>query len=203
LDSIEKIRSIVKEAMGEMDHDYLHVLRVEALALTIAGSFPQARLTILRLGALLHDIGRKSSGSTHEDHATIGARMAEEILKGLEMDSETIDAVCGMIRTHRYRKGPAPVSLEEKILYDADKIDALGAYGIVRTIAYALKDSQPMHMDLTKAKKQGLHPANREYHEKLIHLPELLYLEPSKALALGRMQLMEDFFTGLARETIV
>lgn len=49
------------------------------------------------------------------------------------------------ILTHRFRKNSPPQSLEAKILFDADKLDATGAMGIARTLIYKGTVSEPIY----------------------------------------------------------
>jgi uncharacterized protein len=61
---------------------------------------------------------------------------------------ERIAAVQHCIRAHRFRDDrEPPQTLEAKILFDADKLDVLGAIGAARTIAYAVLDGQPVYAE--------------------------------------------------------
>jgi uncharacterized protein len=56
-----------------------------------------------------------------------------------------IEAVQHCIRAHRFRGDEAPQSLEAQILFDSDKLDVLGAFGIARTISYAIQAGEPIY----------------------------------------------------------
>ena len=114
-------------------HDFDHVLRVLALAERI-GSAEGADLEIVRAAALLHDVGRVQAEAEGIDHAAFAAAQAREILVGLP-DSK-VDAVIHAIAAHRFRGGPEPDTLEARVLFDADKLDAIGAVGVARAFAY-------------------------------------------------------------------
>ena len=70
-------------------------------------------------------------------HAALGAgEKAEKFLVKNGFEEDFAHRVAECVRTHRFRKGDAPQSIEAKILYDADKIDVCGATGIARTLLY-------------------------------------------------------------------
>ncbi len=71
-----------------------------------------------------------TSGFRHEIE---GAKEASKILKELGMTDKTIDAVCHCIESHRKRTGTEPKTIEAKCLFDADKLDCIGAIGIIRS----------------------------------------------------------------------
>ena len=110
-------------------------MRVYRNAMVIAADDPTVDIDILLTAVLLHDIARvkedqDNTGKT--DHAIVGAEMAEIILKKLNYPPEDIEKIKHCIQTHRYRTSSPPASKEAKILFDADKLDLLGALGIAR-----------------------------------------------------------------------
>ena len=115
-----------------------HTERVVQNALAI-GHELEARLDILAPAALLHDIGRSAESRSKGGicHAEIGAKLAGPLLRGLDFSEEDAEAVCHCIRSHRFRGGSRPESLEAQILFDADKLDSIGAVGIGRAFLFA------------------------------------------------------------------
>ena len=100
---------------------------------------------------------------------------AEIILKEEGWDEERIAAVQHCIRGHRYRGGKEnqPQTIEAKVIFDADKLDVLGAIGVARTIGYAVQDGQPIyaepsHQFLETGVKQEGEP-HSSYHEFLLN----------------------------------
>ena len=73
------------------------------------------------------------------------AKKAYSFLVSNGFDMEYAEKVKHCIRTHRYRKNNLPESLEAKILFDADKLDATGAMGIARTLIYKGTVSEPIY----------------------------------------------------------
>lgn len=169
-------------------HDWQHNLRVMAMCERI-GREEGADMPLLRLAALLHDIGRAEERQTGECHAEISARLAGEWLYAEGMDAARIALVQRAILAHRYRKESPPVSLEEKILFDADKLDSIGAIGVARAFAYSGVIGQPIH-----AEHPDQHTPLHEYEWKLSRIKDRLYTKTARRIAEERHRVMERFF---------
>lgn len=77
----------------------------------------------LRLAALLHDVAKPDTKKIDENgiahfygHANKGAKQAEQILRRLRFDNETIEFVCRLIFYHDYRYGLTGNKLNETSL---------------------------------------------------------------------------------------
>jgi len=133
-DKYLKLLEIVeKELSGDSSHTVDHIQRVWRTAMQIAAEEKDVDMEVLKPAVLLHDIAKikedlDKSGKT--DHALLGAEIAGEILKQMQYPTATIRKVQRCIQTHRFRSEREPVSIEAKILFDADKIDVLGAIGL-------------------------------------------------------------------------
>ena len=202
--SIEAARERYQGA--DSAHDFDHVLRVLNLAERIAAA-EGADLTIVRTAALLHDVGRSRARAEGLDHAEVGATMARAILAGGARAH--IEAVAEAIRTHRFRSDARPATLEARVLFDADKLDALGAVGVARAFAHGGAHGQrlwaPMHeVDVEQWAEAGDDPAEHtpvhEFVVKLSTLRELLYTTAGKELASERHAFMVSFFERLDAE---
>ncbi|MDQ6662034.1 MAG: HD domain-containing protein, partial [Chloroflexota bacterium] len=123
--------TMASEGGEDAAHDYDHLLRVMALADRIQAN-EGGNSAIIWAAVAFHDIGQERERSSGGDHALIGAEMAETLLTNTPFPQEFISAVQQAIRDHRMTGGKLPQSLEGRILYDADKIDCLGAIGISR-----------------------------------------------------------------------
>ena len=183
-----------------------HSERVLATALTI-GKQMEARLDILLPAALLHDIGRKEESASKGQicHAQRGAELARPILQELGMGKADIEAICHCIESHRYRRGQAPQSLEAQILFDADKIDSIGAVGIGRAFLFAGQIGARLHnpeTDCTATLPYSLEDtAYREFQVKMSKVREQMLTPVGKMLAEERHAFMLTFFDQLTRET--
>ena len=130
------------DRMDESDaaHGSKHVYRVLYLALDIAAHEPEADADVVIAACLLHDIARAEQAKDPSvDHARAGAEKARSLLLEEGFDAEFAQAVSDCVRTHRFRSDDPPVSLEAKILFDADKLDVSGAVGS-EGFLYVIKD---------------------------------------------------------------
>jgi len=126
-----EIESFVQEKHAYLGtHDYSHVMQVTEFAIEIANSVPEeVDPLIVICGALLHDIGRTVSD---EMHGLAGGSMAEELLESLPLDEEQVRRITKVIVRHTPTSHVPPETVEEKIVYDADGLDRLGAMGLLR-----------------------------------------------------------------------
>jgi uncharacterized protein len=186
----------------ETAHDFDHVLRVLALAERI-GRAEGADLEIVRAAALLHDVARADEEGGSTCHAQAGAQRAREILQG--HPPEKVEAVAQAIATHRFREKSIPQTLEAQVLYDADKLDAMGAIGVARAYAISGQARQrlwgPVPADY-RGEAQGTpeHTAVHEFVFKLSRLKGTLFTPTAKAIAAERHRYMAEFFDRLERE---
>ena len=173
---LEKLKNIVEEYTKSFEaHDLEHTLRVYETCSYI-GSKKGADMSILLPSALLHDIGR-----AYPRHAYIGSKLAEKILLENGYSRKKIEKICYAIESHSFTEKKIPNSLEAKILSDADKLDAMGAIGIYRTVIF-------------NALSHGnLETIIEHFHNKLLKLKDLLYTDIAQQLALSRHKFMKEF----------
>jgi putative nucleotidyltransferase with HDIG domain len=128
---LEEIELFVKEKHANLgSHDYSHVLQVTEFAIEIANNIEEkVDPVVVICGALLHDIGRTVS---NEMHGLVGGSMAEVLLESLPLSDEQVNRITKVIVRHTATSHVAPQSTEEKIVYDADGLDQLGAMGLLR-----------------------------------------------------------------------
>ncbi|MBS1249929.1 MAG: putative protein YedJ [Chloroflexi bacterium] len=186
-------------------HGFSHIRRVYALCERL-GQEEGANLKILRAAALLHDA--QSGPEVREAHHTASAKFARHILHAEGWPDEEISAVQHCIRAHRFRdqKEP-PQTIEAQVLYDADKLDAIGAVGVIRVFAYAILHEQEVYAPLsqqflsTGEREPGEpHTPRHEFIYKLQHIKDQLYTTSGKALAMQRHQFLVHFFEQLEAE---
>ena len=189
-------------------HDWDHTLRVKATALRL-GALEHADPEVLAAAAILHDIARPQEMADHgqSDHAELGAKMATEILARESIGDEAFRTrVADCIRTHRYRTrtGEPPASIEAKVLFDADKLDSLGAIGLARAFHFAGKTGARVHNTPKEALAGNSYgredSALREFLVKLQHLPDRLLTDAGRKIGAERLAFMRDFFDRLDRE---
>ena len=163
---------------------------------------------LLQTAALLHDIGLDQGRAGHEVSA---ANRAKEILKNLAQgySDQFIAAVAHAIEAHRFRSGPSPETLEAKVLFDADKLDSIGAIGIARAFAFSGWRGQKLWADVPPdytdpltghAADSTQHTAVHEYIVKLSKIKDRMQTPTGKHLAQQRHDFMVKFYEQLARE---
>jgi len=200
----EEARAFFRSARGS--HDWDHTERVYRLCLRI-GREEKADLGVLKLAALLHDIGREEEDRTNGRicHGRSGAALAKKLLERHGLGRDAIRAVVHCIRTHRFRKGAVPQTLEARILFDADKLDSIGAVGIGRAFLFAGEIGARLHdktIDVRKTKPYTREDtAYREFLVKLGRVKDRITTREGKRIAAERHRFMAAFFERLNKET--
>mgnify|MGYP006293348759 FL=1 len=199
----EEARRKFEGAKGS--HDWEHTERVLRLAETLART-EGADLEVVRLAAVLHDIGRAEEDnlSGGADHAERGAVLARELLARHGAPDALIAAVVHCIAAHRFRKGPDPETPEARVVFDADKLDAIGAVGVGRAFLFAGEVGAKLHNprpDIEDTPPYGPEDtAYREYCVKLRRVRDRMRTAAGRRLADGRHAFMASFFARLDRE---
>lgn len=202
-DCIEKY---MLECMTDSAHDREHVYRVLYAALDIASYEKPDDMDVLIAACLLHDIGRAAQNKNPEIcHAEHGAGMAYEFLIKSGFKPGFAGHVKECISTHRYRGDNPPASIEAKILFDADKLDAAGAIGIARTLLYQGNISTRLYsvdengrvLDGTGDREPSF---MREYSFKLKNVYDRFYTKRGYELAKQRQATAAAFYEGLLYE---
>jgi len=204
------IKEIKKEAQkyfrdARGSHNWSHVERVYNLAIKI-GKKERADLKILKIAVILHDIGRKSQdesgGKLH--HGELGAKLARKILEKYKFKKARIEKIIHCIETNRFRGNKKPKSKEAKILFDADKLDAIGAVGIGRAFLFAGEIGAKLHdknVDIKKTKEYTKDDsAYREYLVKLRKIKNRMFTKEGKKITRERHRFMVNFFNRLNKE---
>ncbi len=165
-------------------HDAEHTLRVYRTAMLIAAREPSADKETVALAALLHDADDPKLFQTTDNEN------ARFFLKNHHVSPDKIERICEAVNSVSFsrNKGKAPLTIEGKIVRDADRLDALGAIGIARTFAYGGKHGRPMCESV------------KHFHDKLLVLKENMQTETGKQLALARHAFLEEFLEELEAE---
>jgi uncharacterized protein len=202
----ETIESYMLACMKDSAHDKEHVYRVLYVAVDIAATEENIDRNVLVASCLLHDIGREAQ---YRDpgvcHAEEGSKMAYDFLLKNGWAPQKAAHVRSCILTHRYRSDRPPQSIEAKILFDADKIDAAGALGIARTLIYQGQVSQPLYTvdgEGNVMDGAGEEPPSffREYRFKLEKVYGSFYTSRGQAIARERRAAAGSFYDAILRE---
>ncbi len=184
-------------------HDWTHVERVYNLAMNI-GKQERADLSILAAACLLHDIGRKAEMKSRGKfcHAEKGAELAGKILLKYKIDRDIIDNVTHCIISHRYRNQNIPNTIEAKVLFDADKLDSIGAVGVGRDFLFAGYLKNPLYTgrekEVVKSNKDLSYSTDDtavlEYEFKLKKIKDKILTKAGKKIAKNRHDFMVAYF---------
>ncbi|HMN61628.1 MAG TPA: HD domain-containing protein, partial [Anaerolinea sp.] len=181
-------------ASSDPVHDFEHILRVYHMAERL-GPAAGADMRILRAAALLHDAEGTTPGSSERKHHHLAsADFAARVLEEEGWSAADIAAVQHCIRAHRFRgTGESPETAEARALFDADKLDVLGAVGVARVVAYAALNHQPVYAQpserfLAGGEKEPGEP-HSAYHEflfKLRKVKERMFTPEARQIAVER-----------------
>lgn len=209
--NIEGTKKYVRYKLKEesTEHGWRHAFRVCRLAVYI-GEREKADLYVVQLAALLHDIG---DWKFYQGDETVGPKMAREWLEGwrIRVEGNIISHVCEIIKDISF-KGAGVKSemktLEGMVVQDADRLDAIGAIGIARTIAYGGKFDKPIYNPDIPPKqynsfeeyKKGSEHSINHFYEKILLLKDLMNTETAKRIAEERHKFVERFLCQFFRE---
>lgn len=200
------IENHMLSCMDDSAHDAEHIYRVLSNALVIARDESGVDYDVLICACLLHDIGRVDQlRDPALCHAEIGSTKAYQFLIENGFSVDFAEQVRDCIRTHRFRKSDQPESLEAKILFDADKLDVVGAIGIARTLVYKGTVTEPLYTrcpdgTISDGAGEETHSFFQEYHRKLNRLYDRFYTKTGHRLAQDRRAAAQDFYNSLYRE---
>ncbi|MCQ5377414.1 MAG: HD domain-containing protein [Candidatus Methanomethylicia archaeon] len=180
---LPEIERLCRSAFSEFGaHGWEHVERVRSLCRSI-GASEGADLEVLDAAALFHDAARGA-----KDHALAGAEYAKETLTSMGFSPSFCARVHSAISSHSFSSGRAAETLEGKVLADADRLDAMGAIGIYRTIQQNCERKLP-------AERVAEHIS-----EKLIKLAPLLYTETARRIGSKRAAILQLYLDSLQEE---
>ncbi|HBE69904.1 MAG TPA: metal-dependent phosphohydrolase [Planctomycetaceae bacterium] len=178
------IPSAVSPGAGDAGHGLDHIRRVEDMACRLAAEHG-GNLYVIRLASLLHDVGDAKFNNGQE----LSGRLAMQWLSELNVSAEVIKAVVEIVDQISFRhQTPAnQLSHEAKIVQDADRLDAIGAVGIIRTIEYGASRGRPFYS------ADGTACTLSHFFEKLLRLRGLLHTPLAIEIATDREALMLQF----------
>jgi len=185
-------------------HDWWHIHRVRNIALKIAETEGGNRF-IIEMSALLHDVDDwKISNGENVSRTT-------EWLKNIKMPQSETEKILENIDQVSFKgagvKNTA-VTIEAKIVQDADRLDAIGAIGIARTFAYGGSKGRPIYVPGTEPEihdnfesyKKTTAPTINHFYEKLLLLKNRLNTATAIEIAKNRHTFMETFLEQFFKE---
>ena len=201
---LDKTILFVKEKLenAEGGHDWFHIERVYKNSLLIAKE-EDCDITVVQLGALLHDI---ADSKFHDGDETVGPKTARTFLESQNVSQETIAHVINIIENISFKGGNFEKKFNSKeleIVQDADRLDAIGAIGIARCFNYGGFINRPLYnpaippkLNMSKEEyKNSEAPTLNHFYEKLLLLKDKMNTKTGKKIAEARHQYMEDFLS--------
>ena len=187
---------------AEGGHDWFHIERVYKNALLIAEE-EECDVTVVKLGALLHDI---ADSKFHGGDETVGPKTARTFLESQNVSEDIILHVIAIIENISFKGGNFEKKFNSKeleIVQDADRLDALGAIGIARTFNYGGFKNRPLYnpniqpnLNMSKEEyKNSESPTLNHFYEKLLLLKDKMNTETGKKIAQKRHDFMVTFLS--------
>ena len=198
-----QVKSLFEAARGS--HAWDHTLRVFRLCEKI-GRAEKADMDVVRVAALLHDIGRSRQDDANGQlcHARKGAQMAAVMIRELPLTDAQKQNILHCIRSHRFRGDLRPETKEAAVLFDADKIDAIGAVGVARAFLFAGEVGARLHNPDIRPEDGQPYSADdtgyREYRLKLCQIKDSMLTSAGRVLAGERHRFMQEFFERFLNE---
>lgn len=209
--AIRMLAAVAPEAQArfadfnDLAHGWEHVYRVYHLALRLAEQ-EQADGFIVGMAALLHDLGRTTGGPTRL-HAERSVVLATELLAPYDLPPDTLNAILHAILAHNYRRGIPPETLEARVLYDADRLDSLGASGVMRwAMAVGRRrwpETRTYHPEdpfATGRVPDAKHYLLDRFYTKLLKVPEIMTTATGRAMAVRRIAFLRLYLQELEQE---
>lgn len=206
MNRIQKLIPLIKHYYNSPDpaHDWAHVGRVAATARKLSEG-EAVNIECVLAGVYCHDIVNVPKDHPDRKNAsTLAANEATPLLEKAGFNASEIEIIRKAIIEHSFSKGLKPSCLEAAIVQDADRLDALGAIGILRCAAvntqmkasfYEPFDPFAEMRDLDDKKYMIDH-----YFVKLFKLPDMMNTKKGKELAEKRVIYMKSFLEELGME---
>ena len=184
-------------------HDTAHALRVAEWTLRLGGDEVDPREAVA--AALLHDAVNPPKDSPERAAASErSAASARVRLAGLGFAAESIERIAEAIRDHSFSRGAVPGSVLGRALQDADRLEALGAIGLLRCISTGVRMGGGwFHPDDPWAGDRPLDDRKwsvDHFFTKLLRLPATMCTQAGRAEAERRAQHLRGFLAQLGHE---
>lgn len=199
---LEITQKFVKEKCHKdvSSHDFWHIQRVYNNAIHINKKIG-ANEFVISMIAYMHDL---------YDHkyfeGDIESKL-EETMKELniydrmtEDDIKNIIYSCANLGFSSNFAEKQELSIEGKIVQDADRLDGIGAIGIARVFAYGGEKGKPIHdpednenVTAEKYRKNGSNTSISHFYDKLFKIKDLMNTDVAKEIANNRNRVLEEF----------
>jgi uncharacterized protein len=199
----ELLAEVRPELSDDPGHDLSHALRVARWTLRLGAGELEPRLAFA--AALLHDVVNLPKDSP--ERATAGERSAASArirLPAHGFAPGEVDLIADAIADHGFSRGATPRSLLGRALQDADRLDALGALGILRCVSTGSRmGAGYFHPDDPWALRRVLDDRRwsvDHFFTKLLGLPATMSTPLGREEAERRVGTLRSFLEALASE---
>lgn len=199
LEILQKTAQYVEEKLtGEgSGHDWWHIVRVRQMAERLALE-EGANSFICQMAALVHDLADEKIVGSEE----AGLAEVHQLLDSLGLSDHQTQEILTIIQNISYKGGTlrdVSLTLEGQIVQDADRLDAIGAIGVARTMVFSGHKQRPIHDPQVAVREQmtleeyrsNQGTAISHFYEKLLKLKDLMNTQTAKRLAQGRHDFLE------------
>lgn len=185
-------------------HDLAHLQRVWHNARTLHET-EGGELDVLLAAVLLHDcVSVEKNSPLRAQASRLAADKASSLLQEMNWPREKVTQVAHAIEAHSFSANITPLTLEAKIVQDADRLDSLGMLGVARTFyvagrmgaaLYDPQDPEAQHRDYDDTRFCLDH-----FQTKLLHLAEGFQTATGQRLAQIRHQRLKGFMEQFKEE---
>jgi len=197
---LDDIEHLVKDKLSNdfSGHDWWHIRRVIGIALKIANT-EKCNKEKVYVTALLHDIFDEKIFKIDDKEKVITSFFKKSKFKKYLSEDEIRSITIDLLNmSFRGKFSNEKLSIEGKIVQDADRIDAIGAIGIARTFAYGGSKKNYIHNPVERKELIDNNDQISHFYVKLLHVKENLNTSYAKKIARKRHNFMvkylEHFF---------
>lgn len=183
MNRIDQVFEFAKSKLNEVSaHDFEHSERVYKVAKKISSGY-DVNHELVEVSAIAHDIIDKKVSKDVDS----SKRELWDFLLSLEYTTDFVQHVFNIIENMSYSSGRTPVTLEGKIVQDADRLDAIGAISIARCFAYGGKMGRHIYDEVNDTN------SIQHFYDKLLLLKDRLNTKEAKKIAQDRHHFMEEY----------
>lgn len=185
-------------------HDLAHLVRVWQNAQRIA-AVEGGESDVLAAAVLLHDcVALDKTSSLRLRASALAAEQAGTILAELGWNEDQIAAVQHAVAAHSFSAGIVPMTLEARVVQDADRLDAIGHIGIARCFYTAGRSGSALYqVDDVSAEHRVLDDSRYaldHFRSKLLRLGGNFRTATGSRMAAERIRVIAAFLAGFEAE---
>ena len=192
------------ETSDDGAHDLPHLQRVWHTVRTLQAE-EGGDFEVLLAAVLLHDCVAVEKNSPLRSQASrLAADKAANVLAELAWPASKIAAVSHAIEAHSFSANITPLTLEAKLVQDADRLDSLGMLGVARTFYVAGRMGSALYDPRDPEAKTRDYDDTRfcldHFQTKLLHLADGFQTGAGQRLAQIRHQRLKGFMEQFKEE---